>query len=282
MRGRIRWVLSLALIFLILLSAGYIVYKTVVAGAINNGQIARQKELYENTETNTTVRAPEGMEDKFAALYSQNPDIRGWITMLNTTIDHPVYQAPSSDSEFYLHHNAEKQESKHGSVYLASSIDLQKNPRTLVLYGHNMNDGTMFHDLLKYKDLSFYKENPVFVFDTIYEAASWKVFAVFSTNTRPDQGEVFDYQRTSFVDDNDFMAFVGQLTARSKLDTGVDVTASDQLLILSTCSYEHKDFRTVVVVRKIRQDESPVTDTDDATIAANPIVPDVCKGCSHA
>ena len=62
---------------------------------------------------------------------------------------------------------------------------------------------------------------------------------------------------------------------RSIINTGVDVKPSDELLTLSTCSYEFKDARYVVVARKVRFGESATVDTSGATMNPTPLYPDI-------
>ena len=62
---------------------------------------------------------------------------------------------------------------------------------------------------------------------------------------------------------------------RSIINTGVDVLPSDELLTLSTCTYEFKDARYVVVARKVRKGESADVDTSQASMNPNPLYPDV-------
>lgn len=284
-QDRMRKILSCFFMALLLVSLGGILYKTVFLKTVHEQDTAQQRRLYHEEDaepdSGSIPELPGETSSRFGPLYQQNPDICGWITMLNTKIDYPVYTPPADDPGYYLTHDARKRKSSYGAIYLDHRIQFASQPRTLILYGHNMNDGSMFHDLTQYKSLSFYKENPVFSFNTLTEEASWKIFSVFVINTRSAQGAVFDYQRTDFVDDEDFLAFSNQLRDRSLIQTGIDLCADDQLLLLSTCSYEHPDFRTVVVARKVRTEESPVVDTEDATLAANPIRPDVCAKCRH-
>ena len=80
-------------------------------------------------------------------------------------------------------------------------------------------------------------------------------------NVDTKDGPYFDYLRTSFSSDSDFMNFVANVRARSIYDINdVDVTSSDQLLILSTCTAESgahfEDGRCVVVARRVRDGES--------------------------
>ena len=100
------------------------------------------------------------------------------------------------------------------------------------------------------------------------------MFSVFKINTLPEQGEIFDYAQPDFEDDEAFTAFIEEMRSRSILNLPVDVNADDQLLTLSTCSYEFEEFRTVVVARRVREGEDATVDLDKATYNPSPVYPD--------
>jgi len=84
---------------------------------------------------------------------------------------------------------------------------------------------------------------------------------VFKTNTLSSQGEFFNYMIGEFQNEKDFMNYVYNVRIRSLITCPVDVNEDDELLTLSTCSYEFTNFRTVIVARKVRDGESAKVDT---------------------
>ena len=98
-------------------------------------------------------------------LKKENQDIIGWVEIEGTNINFPVVQG--TDNEYYMKHTYNKENSKDGSIFLDKNYDWNIPSSNLLLYGHNNKDGTMFQDLLKYKDKSFYKEHPTIKFTTI-------------------------------------------------------------------------------------------------------------------
>ena len=80
--------------------------------------------------------------------------------------------------------------------------------------------------------------------------------------------------RTSFSSDSDFLNFIYQMEIRSLFDTGVDISADDQIVLLSTCSYEMDGFRTVIAARKVREGEDTAVDTSKATWNQTVLYPD--------
>lgn len=220
-------------------------------------------------------RDAQGRLIKFLALQKVNPAIVGWIKVPNTNIDLPALQASANAPEFYLDHDYNKQSSKYGSIFIDShcSVETGKS-RSILLYGHSLLSGRMFTELNKYKTFDFYKTTPVFTFDTIDDQSQWKVISVFLTNTQPDQGVPFNYLKTDFKSDSDFLNFVYQIRIRSLYNTDVSFNKDDKIVLLSTCSYEFTDFREVVVARKVRTGESDTVDVKKATYNNKVVYPD--------
>ncbi len=223
-------------------------------------------------ETEEPERNEEGNVANIAKLQEINPDIIGWITVPNTVIDLPVLQSSESNPEYYLYQNYKKEYSFAGSIFMDARCTLQS--RAMILFGHSLNSGLMFTDLLDFKSLDFYKSSPVFTFNTIEDENQWKIVSVFLANTDAEHGEPFNYMRVNFQDDSDFMNYVYQIRIRSLFDIPVDFGPEDQLLLLSTCSYEYDDYRLVVAARKVREGESDTVDTSKAAYSSKTVFPE--------
>ena len=233
------------------------------------------KDIYYNEEKSAEDFS-QTPEERFKPLIEINDDIKGWIHINNTVIDYPVLQDSSLESRnnFYLRHDYQKNYSRHGSIFIDSFCDFEKHPQNIILHGHHMKDGTMFANLLKFSDLNFYKSTPVITFDSIYGFANFKIISIFKTNTKPEQGEIFNYLISYFSGRESFLNYVYNIKIRSLIDISVDIKDDDQLITLSTCSYEFDDFRTVLVARKVRDSEDITVDTQSAKVSENPLMPD--------
>ena len=136
----------------------------------------------------------------------------------------------------------------------------------------------MFAQIRKYKDISFYKENPTLTFETLYTSSTYKVFAAFITNADPadDNGYFFDFAVQGFINQEDFLAWIEQVRRRSLINTAVDIVEGDDILTLSTCTYElgsSKDMRFVVMARKVRDGETETVNVADVSQNATPLYP---------
>lgn len=210
-----------------------------------------------------------------------NDEIVGWIQMDNTHIDYPVLWHKGDDRtyQYYLNHNYKKEWDAFGSIFLDYRCTKGTDSKNTVLHGHHIQDGSYFGDLMKFGgtsgNLDFYKENPTLEFDTPDSNGTYKIISVFKTNTLSSQGEFFNYMIGNFQNDKDFMNYVYNVRVRSMFNCPVDVNEDDELLTLSTCSYEFTNFRTVVVARKVRVGESKKVDVSKATLNKNAVWPQV-------
>ncbi len=224
------------------------------------------------TPTPDPNRDEMGRLRKFGNLLEVNEDVKGWIRIDNifgendTKIDYVVVQSEASDPEYYLEKTWDTHEYlKAGSIFLDSSSSIERGSKNLVIHGHNMTSSDdMFHYLLEYNNLDFLKEHPIISFDTIYEEAMWKVFSIYITPGNNDRDDFFPFVKSDFTSNRDFMEYIYKIRVRSLFNIdNIDINEDDQILTLSTCSYELPNYRTIIVARKVRDGEEPTVNTDD-------------------
>ena len=175
-------------------------------------------------------------EIDFETLKNINPDIRGWIYMEDTPINYPVVW--STDGEWYLKHLFTGEYNNGGCVYIDDRNNSDLTDKNTVFYAHNMKNGTMFAALLGYKDPAFYKDHKeIYYKDVNGSMYKFEPFAGYTT-TGDDA-----YVITEFADDNMFMEYVNQKISSSTFRSDIQITPSDQIVTLSTCSYHTQDGR---------------------------------------
>lgn len=196
-------------------------------------------------ETGETVQ----MLPQFQELYTMNNDIVGWIKIPGTDINYPVMQTPD-EPNFYLDHNFEKESSKHGAIYARETCDINRPSANITLYGHRMKDRSMFAQLDKYMEESFYKENSYIYFDTLTELHTYKIMSVFLTSATYGKG--FPYQRhLDYESEENYLSFIETCQDLALYDTGVTAEPGDKFITLSTCEYSQENGRLVVVAKRI-------------------------------
>ncbi|MDL2323850.1 class B sortase [Ruminococcaceae bacterium OttesenSCG-928-A16] len=203
----------------------------------------------ESTAGNGDESTPPLEMNGFKALHEKNPDIVGWITIEGTGVDYPVMQ--SSDNNFYLRRNFDKEYSLSGIPFLDYRNDLSTTQSNLIIYGHNMKSGVMFGDLAKYQKQEFYTQHPVIAFNTLAQNNQYEIVAVFYALIAPEDPNNFAYY--NFINaqtPEEFDNFLQQAMARAFYNTGITPQFGDELLTLSTCDNVTDEGRIVVVARK--------------------------------
>lgn len=233
------------------------------------------RDVYNQTTLIAPQGYPKGYDKDFAALWELNNDTVGWISIEGTDLDYPVVQ--TTDNTKYYRTNFEGEYSEHAVPFVDAQADLKKPSENLIIYGHNIRtDGQMFNILKGYTKLDFYQQHPVIDFNSVYHKGKYKIISVFYTNTLSDHGKIFPYHEFINAQSNqETQNYIDDVLVRSIINTGVDVLPSDELLTLSTCTYEFKDARYVVVARKVRKGENDSVDTSKAQMNPNPLYPDV-------
>ena len=249
----------------------YIIISVVLAAVLavstffiirNKMDSAKQNEVYDNLaeivedepdEENEGITYSEDKDylAEYYELYQQNKDMVGWIKVEDTNINYPVMQS-IDEPNFYLKHKFDKTYSAYGCPYVQENCDVQKPSDNIIIYGHHMNDGSMFTGLMKFTDKSFWENHKTIEFDTLTDRNQYEVIAVFKTVVYTNSEDSFKYYEfTDAENAEEFDEYVAKCKELSLYDTGVTAEYGDKLISLSTCEYSHNNGRLVVVAKRV-------------------------------
>lgn len=187
---------------------------------------------------------------EYEKIHQKNQKLIGWVKIDDTIIDYPVMQ--TVNNEYYLDHNFNQEEDRNGCIFMDYQCDVIKGCDNMILYGHHMKSGKMFGTLNKYSEKAYYEEHPMIQFDTIYEKGKYQVMYVFRSKVYSEEDVTFKYyQFINAASEMEFNSYLNEMAALSLYDTEVTASYGDKLLTLSTCDYQEKKGRFVVVAKKI-------------------------------
>ncbi len=223
--------------------------------------------------------------DKYTELLEINPYVYGWLRIDGTSIDDPVVYTPGSQN-YFLHRDLDGTPLEKGTFFVA--INRHPASLITLIYGHNMKDGSGFGSLQKYADENFGRQHPVIYFDTLTKEQEYELVAAFYSQIDEDELETEEdrkekdekiaegqidlakdwgdediyrqekdedngrfryYYFTDLSDKNDYDYFIENVKKNALYDTGVDAQYGDELLMMSTCSYQVKNGRFIVVAK---------------------------------
>lgn len=185
---------------------------------------------------------------QYTSVYEQNHDLFGWVCIDGTVLDYPVMHTPD-DPEKYLRLSIGGEASTAGTPFLDAKCGIDSD--NYIIYGHNMENGTMFREILQYASESYWREHPMIRFDTLYEQGEYEVLAAFYDRVYYADENCFKFYRfIKAADKADFDNAIQNYQEKSLYDTGVTAEYGDKLITLVTCSYHEENGRFVVVARQ--------------------------------
>jgi len=209
-------------------------------------QVEEDTVVVENKEKELITYADNGMMNKYYPLYLQNNDLTGWLYVDGTNIDYPVMYR-NDGNDFYMNHGFDKKKRSGGMLFMDYECNINESDN-LIIYGHNMSGGTMFHELSKYKKKEFFEENGFIRFDTLYDTGTYRVIAAMHVRVK-DDFNYFGFIKAQTPEE--FENYISTAKRLSLYDTGETAELGDRLLTLSTCSYNTKNERFVVIAKWI-------------------------------
>ena len=181
-------------------------------------------------------------EIDFDKLLAMNPDTKGYI-YIEDLLEYPIVQG--TDNETYLHTMLDGEYNPAGTLFIDCNTPEGIDAKNCIIYGHNMNDGSMFGPLYKFSDPEFYDAHRTVHIYTPDHHYLYKVVSVYTADVNG-----FTYT-TDFADDEAFSAFLNNTLAKSWFSTDTELTTEDKLITLSTCLSNGSDeYRNVVVLAR--------------------------------
>ena len=180
----------------------------------------------------------------FKKLKSENSDVVAYIKVNNTNIEYPIVK--TSNNNFYLNHSFDKSKNSRGWIFADYKNKFDNTDKNIVIYGHNMRDGSMFGSLKNILNEEWYNntENMNITFLTENGNYIYKVFSIYKIESEDY------YIKTDFSTDNEYQKFLNIIKERSIKNFVVKVNVDDKILTLSTCANNNK-YRVVLHAKKL-------------------------------
>lgn len=195
----------------------------------------------------------------FTALREVNDDVLGWILIPDTVISYPLLQG--ENNQYYLNHTWKKWTSAVGAIFMDSQNNPDLTDFNTIIYGHRMNNGSMFASLKNYKKQSYWKAHPYVYITGDHGSYKYDIFAAYEVST---QGVTY---QLGFSGDADKQAFLDACMAQSVIDTGIVPAVHDRILTLSTCT--GNGHATRWVVQAVLRCEAPAEPQPEETVPAD-------------
>ncbi len=201
----------------------------------------------------TDVKLDNPQKEKIERLRDlyHNDEIVGVVSIPSTSFSSIVVQ--HSDNSYYLDHNLFKSKAIEGSTYLDYRVDINSGKKNII-YGHNGDSSQIsvpFSELEKYYEYEYFKNNQFITLEDENGVGTYQIFSVYVETSDPS------YMYLNFKSDTSWLEHINYLKNKSLYNTGVSVDATDEVLILQTCSHnekyiKYKDRYLLVVAKRVR------------------------------
>ena len=191
----------------------------------------------------TSVGEVAPIQVAFDELLKENSEVTGWLYCPNTPINYPVVQA--KDNNKYLRRDLHGKYLVTGTLFVDFRNHAITEDRNFIIYGHNMKDDSMFASLLNYNDQSYYEAHPILYYltpngDYKIELIAGLLVPANSKLYHPSPDELW------------LSEFLTEAKANSGFISSVALSDSDRIITLSTCSYDKKKARYVLIGKLIK------------------------------
>ncbi len=188
------------------------------------------------------------LEVDFKSLLETNNETVGYIKLDGTSIDYPVVK--STDNKYYLNHSFDKSENYAGWIFLDYRNNLDDDNYNTIIYGHRMNNDTMFGSLKNLLTEEWFNNinNRIIKISTPNKNSIWQIFSVYKIHN-----ETY-YLKTFFDGNDEYKEYLDKIKKRSVFDFNTLVNTNDRILTLSSC-YNSNGIRLVVHAKLIKLEE---------------------------
>ena len=220
-----------------------------------NVQLVEVRQETETEEDNT---------DWSKGMLDINSDYKGWLTIYGTQISEPVVQGETNET--YLRTNINGEHAEAGTLFLDETTDLSQDGN-LIIYGHKMNDGTMFGTLDKFEDEEFFDNNGTVCWESEKGKEYYQIFALLVLPGYSTDPNFIDLQAWNNVLDEEQTAdMLNTIADRASIFRGESFNLEkDKYLFLVTCDYSISNGRLVLVGRRLSKKSETEKNTEEST-----------------
>ena len=214
-------------------------------------------------QEDTTIKEIQGLKPSvdnaepplmdFSKIQAANRDIIAWLVIPDTRIDYPIVQ--STNNNYYLHHDAFKNSNRNGALFLDYRVRSDFSDFSNVIYGHHMESGMMFQNLIRFKEEAFFTNHTSAMLFTPNKTRQLEIFAVAVVS---QNNELYQYAFASITEKETHLKTIKEKAIHYR---DMNISADDRIVIFSTCSYEFSNARTIVAARLRDFDTNPILKT---------------------
>ena len=245
-RGGIGSIIYKIVVLILVCVIGFSLYKI---GTILWGYWQGTQTYNEVAKVGDIKKGNDEIKINWKKLLKKYPDIKAWIYCKGTVLNYPVVQG--KDNSQYLHRMINGEWNAKGTLFLDARHKKIFKEFPTIIYGHHMHDGTMFGSLVKYREDKYYRKHKTIKLYTPKQNYNMEIIGVC---TIPAKSERYDL---AYEDDESKQEYLNWIDEATETKCEATATVDDDIVMLSTCTYEYDNARCVVYGKLVPNEDAP-------------------------
>ena len=189
------------------------------------------------TDDTPTIKLPH--KRNLTPVIEKNGDCVGWIYIEDTQVNYPVMYTPY-EAQKYIDKSFDLKSSSYGVPFIEAKCD--PNGEHVIIYGHNMKNGSMFAVIKQYRDKEFFDSHPIIEYETLEGCRTYTVIAMCEIHAKD---KWYSFLDTS--DPEEMEEQINRILTRAVQKADVEIVPGKKLLTLSTCQGGDDNTRRVLI-----------------------------------
>ena len=169
----------------------------------------------------------------FEGLKEVNPEIYAWIRVPDTNIDYPILQHEGEDQSYYLTRDIHGKTTQAGSIYTEYYNNKHFQDPNTIIYGHNMKNGSMFHNVRYFAEQEYFEEHEELY---IYMPGKILKYQIINCYVYDDRHLLAAFDLSDETVHEEYLEDIMRpRSMHTMIRQGVELSTEDKLITLSTC-----------------------------------------------
>lgn len=200
----------------------------------------KQQQMLENAYVEDAAEPGDAVEAQkaelpidFEGLMEENPEIYAWIRVPDTNIDYPILQHEGEDQSYYLTRDIHGKSTQAGSIYTEYYNNKHFQDPNTIIYGHNMKNGSMFHNVRYFAEREYFDEHEELY---IYMPGKILKYQIINCYVYDDRHLLAAFDLSDEAVHEEYLEDIMRPRSMyTMIREGVELSTEDKLITLSTC-----------------------------------------------
>jgi len=246
MNNVIKIVLTIGLITVMVIAGVFVlqIQERYKAEEIAYQEVVPYRPVMPGAENEPTEVTDDFVDQGIIDLQTQYPAAVGWVVVPHTGVDYPFVQA--ENNRYYLDRDIDGNYSAAGTLFMDCESNSDFTDFNTVIYGHHMKNGSMFGTMALFNERDFFVTNKTGTIFLANKTFSMEIFAYLVLQADDVTAYASPTEKSA---KEEALKYIKENARHYRV---IDIGTDDHIVTLSTCAYEFKDARMLLMGRLSR------------------------------